>query len=184
MAEGDSLYKEPIATEQLACSSENLILVDYIKEELEEESEPGVLQFTDVEQPPPPPIPQPTQAQYLPVTHQVWAGVNSVVSPVVLESPLRPAIFTGNSEGQVGQSAPTKWQEAYNLYLFHEETNRKARQSVLDGCITFAATQRIYMNSLQECRRLNSQGKLAFCFLKYMLDFGKFYKYIGPNINR
>ena len=120
----------------------------------------------------------------MPVTHQVWAGVNSVVSPVVLESPLRPAIFAGNSEGQVGQSAPTKWQEAYNLYLFHEETNRKARQSVLDGCITFAAAQRIYMNSLQECRRLNSQGKLAFCFLKYMLDFGKFYKYIGPNINR
>ena len=28
MAEGDSLYKEPIATEQLAYSSENLILVD------------------------------------------------------------------------------------------------------------------------------------------------------------
>ena len=184
MAEGDSLYKEPIATEQLACSSENLILVDYIKEEPEEESEPGVLQLSDVEQPLPPPTPQPSQAQYVPVTHQVWAGVNSVVSPVVLESPLRPATFAGNPEGQVGQSAPTKWQEAYNLYLFHEETNRKARQSVLDGCITFAAAQRIYMNSLQECRRLNSQGKLAFCFLKYMLDFGKFYKYIGPNINR
>ena len=42
MAEGDSLYKEPIATEQLACSSENLILVDHIEEE-PEESEPGVL---------------------------------------------------------------------------------------------------------------------------------------------
>ena len=53
MAEGDSLYKEPLATEQLAYSSENLILVDYIKEEPEEESEPGVLQFSDVEQPPP-----------------------------------------------------------------------------------------------------------------------------------
>ena len=183
MAEGDSLYKEPIATEQLACSSENLILVDYIKEE-PEESEPGVLQLLDVEQPLPPPTPQPIQAQYVPVTHQVWAGVNSVVSPVVLESPLRPATFAGNPEGQAGQSAPTKWQEAYNLYLFHEETNREARQSVLDGRITFAAAQRIYMNSLQECRRLNSQGKLAFCFLKYMLDFGKFYKYISPNINR
>ena len=90
MAEGDSLYKEPIATEQLACSSENLILVDYIKEE-PEESEPRVLQLLDVEQPLPPPTPQPSQAQYGPVTHQVWAGVNSVVSPVVLESPLRPA---------------------------------------------------------------------------------------------
>ena len=184
MAEGDSLYKEPLATEQLAYSSENLILVDYIKEEPEEESEPGVLQLSDGEQPLPPPTPQPSQAQYLPVTHQVWTGVNSVVSPVVLESPLRPATFAGNPVGQAGQSAPTKWQEAHNLYLFHEETNRKARQSVLDGCITFAAAQRIYMNSLQECRRLNSQGKLAFCFLKYMLDFGKFYKYIGPNINR
>ena len=135
MAEGDSLYKEPIATEQLAYSSENLILVENIKEEPEEESEPRVLQLSDVEQPLPPPTPQPSQAQYVPVTHQVWAGVNSVVSPVVLESPLRPATFTGNPDGQAGQSAPTKWQEAYNLYLFHEETNRKARQSVLDGCI-------------------------------------------------
>ena len=43
MAEGDSLYKEPIATEQLAYSSDNLILVNNIKEEPEEESEPGVL---------------------------------------------------------------------------------------------------------------------------------------------
>ena len=184
MAEGDSLHKEPIATVQLTYSSENPILVDYIKEELEEELEPGVLQLSDVEQPLPPSTPQPSQAQYLPVTHQVWAGVNPVVSPVVLESPLRPTTFAGNPEGQAGPSAPTKWQEASNLYLFHEETNRKARQSVQNGCITFAAAQRIYMNSLQECRRLNSQGKLAFCFLKYMLDFGKFYKYISPNINK
>ena len=184
MAEGDSLHKEPIATVQLTYSSENPILVDYIKEEPEEELEPGVLQLSDVEQPLPPSTPQPSQAQYLPVTHQVWAWVNPVVSPVVLESPLRPTTFAGNSEGQAGPSVPTKWQEGYNLYLFHEETNRKARQSVLNGCITVAATQRIYMNSLQECRRLYSQGKLAFCLLKYMLDFGKFYKYIGPNINK
>ena len=139
MAEGDSLYKEPIATELLAYSSDNLILVNNIKKEPEEESEPGVLQLLDVEQPPPPSTPHPSQAQCVPVTHQVWAGVNSVVSPVVLESPLRPATLAGYSENQVGQSAPTKWQEAYNLYLFHEETNRKARQSVLDGCITFTA---------------------------------------------
>ena len=109
MAEGDSLYKEPIATAPLAYSSDNLILVNNIKKEPEEESEPGVLQSSDVEQPPPPPTPQPSQAQYVPVAHQVWAGVNSVVSPVVLESPLRPATFAGNPEGQVGQSAPTKW---------------------------------------------------------------------------
>ena len=171
MAEGDSLYKEPIATEPQAYSSDNLILVNNIKKEPEEESEPGVLQLLDVEQPLSPPTPQPSQAQYVPVAHQVWAGVNSVVSPVVLESPLRPATFAGHSEGQVGQSTPTKWQEAYNLYLFHEETNRKARQSVLDGCITFAATQRIYMNSLQECRRLNSQGKLGFLFPEIYVRF-------------
>ena len=148
MAEGDSLHKEPIATVQLTYSSENPILVDYIKEESEEELEPGVLQLSDVEQPLPPSTPQPSQAQYLPVTHQVWAGVNPVFSPVVLESPLRPTTFAGNPEGQAGPSAPTKWQEAYTLYLFHEETNRKARQSLLNGCITFAAAQRIYMNSL------------------------------------
>ena len=184
MAEGDSLHKESIATVQLTYSSENPNLVNYIKEEPEEELEPGVLQLLDVEQALPPSTPQPSQAQYLPVTHQVWAGVNPVVSPVVLESPLGPTTLAGNPEGQAGPSTPTKLQEAYNLYLFHEETNRKDRQSVLNGCITFAAAQRIYMNSLQECRRLNSQGKLAFCFLKYMLDFGKFYKYTSPNINK
>ena len=50
---------------QLTYSSENPILVDYIKEEPEEELEPGVLQLSDVEQPLPPPTPQPSQAQYL-----------------------------------------------------------------------------------------------------------------------
>ena len=184
MAEGDSLHKEPIAPVQLAYSSENPILIDYIKKESEEELEPGVLRLSDVGQPLPPSTPQPSQAQYLPVTHQVWAGVNPVVSPLILEAPPRPTFFANNPEDYTGPRAPTKWQEAYNLYLFHEETNKKARQSVLNGCITFAAAQRIYMNSLQECRRLNSQRKLAFCFLKYMLDFGKFYKYISPNINK
>ena len=50
MAEGDSLRKEPIATVQLTYSSEDPILIDYIKEEPEEELEPGVLQLSDVEQ--------------------------------------------------------------------------------------------------------------------------------------
>ena len=109
MAEGDSLYKEPIATVQLTYSSENPISADYIKEEPEEELEPGVLQLSDVEQPLPPSTPQPSQAQYLPVTHQVWAGMNLVVSPVVLESPLGPTTLAGNPEGQAGPSAPTKW---------------------------------------------------------------------------
>ena len=99
MAEGDPLHKEPIATVQLTHSSENPILVEYIKEEPEEELEPGVLQLSDVEQPLPPSTPQPSQAQYLPVTHQVWTGVNPVVSPVVLESPLGPTTLAGNPEG-------------------------------------------------------------------------------------
>ena len=90
MAEGGSLHKEAIATVQLTNSSENPILVDYIKEEPEEELESEVLQLSDVEQPLPPPTPQPSQAQRLPVTHQVWAGVNPVVSPLILESPPDP----------------------------------------------------------------------------------------------
>ena len=184
MAEGGSLHKEALATVQLTYSSENPILAGYIKEEPEEETESEVLQLSDVEQPLPPPTPQPLQAQYLPVTNQVWAGVNPVVSPLTLESPPRPTFLANNPEGCIGPRAPTRWQKAYNLYLFHEETNKKARQAVLNGCITFAAAQRIYMNSLKECRRLNSQGKLAFCFLKYMLDFGKYYNYIGSNIDK
>ena len=184
MAEGRALHREAIATVQLTYSSENPILVDYIKEEQDKEIKSQVPQLSKVEQPPPPPTPQPSQAQYLPVTHQVWAGVNPVVSPFVLESPPRPTFLADNPEGYTGPRAPNRWQEAYNLYLFHEETNKKARQAVITGCITFASAQRIYMNGLQECSRLNSQGKLAFCFLKYMLDFGKFYHYIGPNIDK
>ena len=82
MAEGGSLHKEAIATVQLTYSSENPILVDYIKEEPEEELESEVLQLSDVEQPLPPP-PPPSQAQHLPRTHQVWAGGSPVVSPLV-----------------------------------------------------------------------------------------------------
>ena len=93
MAEGGSLHREAIATVQLTYSSENPILVDYIKEEPEEELESEVLQLSDVEQPPPPPTPQSSQAQHLPITHQVWAGVSPVVSPLVLESPPRPTFF-------------------------------------------------------------------------------------------
>ena len=166
MAEGGSLHREAIATVQLTYSSENPILVDCIKEEPEEETESEVLNLSVVEQPSPP-TPQPSQAQHLPTTHQVWAGVSPVVSPLVPELPPRPTFFASNPEGYTGPRAPTRWQEA-----------------VLSGCITFAATQRIFMSSLQECRRLNSQGKLAFCYLQYMLNFGKFYNYIGPNINK
>ena len=93
MAEGGSLHKEAIATVQLTYSSEDPILVDYIKEEPEEELESEVLQLSDVEQPPPPPTPQPSQAQHLPIIHQVWAGVSPVVSPLVPESSPRPTFF-------------------------------------------------------------------------------------------
>ena len=184
MAEGGSLHREAIATVQLTYSSENPILVDYIKEEPEEEFETEVLYLSVVEQPPPSPTPQPSQAQHLPTTHQVWAGVSPVVSSLVPELPPRPTFFASNPEGYTGPRAPTRWQEAYNLYFLHEETNHKARQAVLTGCITFAATQRIHMSGLQECRRLNSQGKLAFCYLQYMLNFGKSYNYTGSNINK
>ena len=184
MAEGGSLHREAIATEQLTYSSENPILVHYIKEEPEEESESEVLNLSVVEQPPPPSTPQHSQSQHLPTTHQVLAGVSPVVSPLLPELSPRPT-FLASNPGDFGcPRAPTRWQEAYNLYILHEETNQKARQAVLSSCITFAATQRIYMSGLQECRRLNSQGKLAFCYLQHMLNFGKFYNYIGPNINK
>ena len=55
MAEGGSLHKEAIATVQLTYSSENPILVNYIKEEPEDEIESEVLQLSHAEQPPPPP---------------------------------------------------------------------------------------------------------------------------------
>ena len=184
MAEGGSLHREAIATVQLTYSSENPILVDNIKEEPEEESESEVSNLTIEEHPNPPPTPQHSQVQYLPATHQVWAGMSPVVSSLIPGLAPRPP-FLADSSGNFGSlRAPTRWQEAYNLYILHEETNQKARQAVVSGCITFAAAQRIYMSGLQEGRRLNSQGKLAFCYLWHMLNFGKFYNYIGPNINK
>ena len=127
MAEGGPLHGETIATVQLTDSSENPILVDYIKEEPEEESESEVFNLSVVEQPPPPPTPQPSQAQHSPTTHQVWAGVSPIVSLLVLELPPRPTFLASNPEGYTGPRAPTRWQEAYNLYLLHEETRKPGR---------------------------------------------------------
>ena len=143
MAEGGSLHREAIATVQLTYSSENPILVDYIKEEPEEESESEVSNLTIEEHPPPPPTPQPSQVQYLPATHQVWAGVSPVVSSLIPGLTPRPPFLADNSGNFGSPRAPTRWQEAYNLYILHKETNQKARQAVVSGCITFAATQRI-----------------------------------------
>ena len=79
---------------------------------------------------------------------------------------------------------PTKWQEAFNLYTLYEDTNVKARNSYQNGCISFGAVQRIYLSGLQDTRKLTSEGRLAFCYLQYMLDYGKYYNYIDPRINR
>ena len=106
MAEGGSLPREAIATVQLTYSSENPILMDYIKEEPEEESESEVSNLTNKEHSPPPPTPQPLQVQYLPTTHQVWAGVSPVVGSLVPGLSPRPPFLANNSDSFGSPRAP------------------------------------------------------------------------------
>ena len=79
--------------------------------------------------------------------------------------------------------APSKWQEAYNIYALNENTNQRAREAFDKGWITFESTQRIYMNALHQTRVLCHQGQLSHTYLRHMLSYGKFYGYISPYVN-
>ena len=190
MAEGGPIHQEAaIATVQVTCTSSGPISVD-CKEEPIEGNQPDIEPLTIVIPPPAPPstpVPVPPLGPVFHTSTSPWAGPNPVVSPLLpnLSVPQRPQLppiaetFSGTGRFQ----APTKWQEAFNLYTLHEDTNSKARVAYQNGCITFAAAQRIYLANLQDVRRLTAQGKLATCYLTYMLNYGKFYNYIDRHIN-
>ena len=76
--------------------------------------------------------------------------------------------------------APSRWQEAYNIYVLNDNTNHRAREAFDKGWITFQSTQRIYMNALHQTRVLCCQGQLSHTYLRHMLSYGKFYGYISP----
>ena len=76
--------------------------------------------------------------------------------------------------------APSRWQEAYNIYVLNDNTNQRAREAFDKGWITFQSTQRIYMNALHQTRVLCRQGQLSHTYLRHMLSYGKFYGYISP----
>ena len=79
--------------------------------------------------------------------------------------------------------APSRWQEAYNIYVLNDNTNQRAREAFDKGWITFESTQRIYMNALHQTRVLCRQGQLSHTYLRHMLSYGKFYGYISPYVN-
>ena len=79
--------------------------------------------------------------------------------------------------------APSRWQEAYNIYVLNDNTNHRARDAFDKGWITFQSTQRIYMNALHQTRVLCHQGQLSHTYLRHMLSYGKFYGYISPFVN-
>ena len=79
--------------------------------------------------------------------------------------------------------APSRWQEAYNIYVLNDNTNQRAREAFDKGWITFESTQRIYMNALHQTRVLCHQGQLSHTYLRHMLSYGKFYGYISLYVN-
>ena len=79
--------------------------------------------------------------------------------------------------------APSRWQEAYNIYVLNDNTNQRAREAFDKRWITFQSTQRIYMNALHQTRVLCHQGQLSHTYLRHMLSYGKFYGYISPYVN-
>ena len=193
MAVGGPIHKEAVSTVQVTCTSSSPIALECIKEEQEPEENPQVniepLTVVTIP-PPPPPTPGPSQilVPEIPTSSNPWAGSNPVVTPLLPnltipqghQIPWMPEPIRGPRRPQ----APTKWQEAFNLYTLYEDTDVKARNSYQNGCITFGAVQRIYLSGLQDTRKLTSEGRLALCYLQYMLDYGKYYNYINPYINR
>lgn len=180
MAEGGPIYQESVNEE-----TENLETIVETEEtsQLEAELPAGLTQ------PLPPPTPTPMQS-LLPVTSQSvfpWGGPNSVglTFPEITHSQgLQLPPIPGHLGAPRRFPAPTKWQEAYNLYVLHEDTNQKARHAYQTGCISFKAAQRIYLSGLQDVRKLTNQGKLHACYLGYMLDYGKYYNYIDRSISQ
>ena len=57
--------------------------------------------------------------------------------------------------------APSRWQEAYNIYVLNDNTNHRAREAFDKGWITFQSTQRIYMNALHQTKSLVSSGTIV-----------------------
>ena len=85
--------------------------------------------------------------------------------------------------GNLQAGTPSRWQEAYNIYVLNENTNQRAREAFDKGWITFESTQRIYMNALHQTRVSCRQGQLSHIYLRHMLSYGKFYGYISPYVN-
>ena len=85
--------------------------------------------------------------------------------------------------GSLHAGAPSRWQEAYNIYVLNENTNQRAREAFDKGWITFESTRRIYINTLHQTRVLCHQGQLSHMYLRHMLSYGKFYGYISPYVN-
>ena len=85
--------------------------------------------------------------------------------------------------GNLQAGAPSRWQEAYNIYALNDNTNQRAREAFDKGWITFESTQRIYMNALHQTRVSCRQGQLSHTYLRHMLSYGKFYGYISSYVN-
>ena len=85
--------------------------------------------------------------------------------------------------GSLHAGAPSRWQEAYNIYVLNDNTNQRAREAFDKGWITFESTQRIYINALHQTRVSCHQGQLSHTYLRHMLSYGKFYGYISPYVN-
>ena len=85
--------------------------------------------------------------------------------------------------GSLQAGAPSRWQEAYNIYVLNDNTNHRAREAFDQGWISFETTRRIYMNALHQTRVSCRQGQLSHTYLRHMLSYGKFYGYISPFVN-
>ena len=180
MAESGSLSQEgAVATVQVTYTSSDPIAIEYVKEE-----EPQVLSPHQIIEPlfkiPFPPVPTPIPQALVTTAPSVpnacWATPESVLPPLLPRLPLtqdiqRSSLFKN----------PSKWEEAYNVYFFHEKTNQRARQAYENRELSYPSVQRIFLATLQDVRRLTQEGKLATCYLEHMLTYGRFHNYINPN---
>ena len=180
MAEGRPLPEEAvIGTAQVTYTSGGPITVECIKEEPQElvpfQTEP-LLSIQS------PPAPTPLLAHNLisgatSLPHVYWTSPDTAFPPLLPRLPLIP-----ENQRLPLIKTPSKWEEAFNVYTFHEQTNKRARKAYENRELTYPSVQRIFVATLQDVRRLTQEGRLATCYLHHMLMYGKFYNYIDSSV--
>ena len=100
--------------------------------------------------------------------HVYWTSPDTALPPLLPRLPIIP-----ENQRLPLIKTPSKWEEAFNVYTFHEQTNKRARRAYENRELTYPSVQRIFVATLQDVRRMTQEGRLATCYLQQMLNVWK-----------